>query len=68
MDFETFRKAIKKEKTEKPILFELEHDDIPTMKDVIAFHKQYQIFYQRSTYRFFWILEVAILDMQTSIP
>lgn len=43
MDFETFRKAIKKEKTEKPILFELEHDDIPTMKDVIAFHKQYQI-------------------------
>lgn len=32
MDFETFRKAIKKEKTEKPILFELEHDDIPTMK------------------------------------
>ena len=43
MDFETFRKVVKKEKAEKPILFELEHDDIPTMKDVIAFHKQYQI-------------------------
>lgn len=43
MDFETFREVVKKAKTEKPLLFELEHDNIPTMKDVIVFQEQYQI-------------------------
>jgi len=42
MDFETFREAVKKAKTEKPLLFELQHDNIPTMEDVIAFQEQYQ--------------------------
>lgn len=43
MDFETFKKVIAKTKTEKPLLFELEHDNIPTMEEVITFQKQYQI-------------------------
>lgn len=43
MDFETFNKAVQKGKIEKPLLFELQHDSIPTMKDIIAFQEQYQI-------------------------
>ena len=43
MDFETFKKAIKKAKTEEPLLFELAHDNIPTVEEVITFQKQYQI-------------------------
>lgn len=45
MDFETFKKIVKEEKAKKPLLFELEHDTIPTMKDVIAFQEQYQIIF-----------------------
>ena len=43
MDFETFRGIVRKAKTEKSQLFELQHDKIPTMEDVIAFQEQYQI-------------------------
>lgn len=43
MDFETFEKVVRKVKTKRPLLFELEHDNIPTMKDVITFQEQYQI-------------------------
>ena len=43
MNFETFWEAVEKAKTEKPLLFELQHDNIPTMKDVSAFQEQYQI-------------------------
>ena len=34
MDFETFREIVRKVKTEKSLLFELQHDKIPTMEDV----------------------------------
>lgn len=43
MDFETFEKIVKEEKAKKPLLFELQHDNIPTMKDIIAFQEEYQI-------------------------
>ena len=43
MDFETFREIVRKVKTEKSLLFELQHDKIPTMEDVIAFQEQYQL-------------------------
>ena len=43
MNFEIFMKIVKKAKTEKPLLFELQHDNIPTMKDVITFQEEYQI-------------------------
>ncbi len=43
MDFETFVKVVEKAKMETPLLFELQHDNIPTMKDVITFQEQYQI-------------------------
>ena len=43
MDFKTFKEAIKKAKTAEPLLFELAHDNIPTVEEVIAFQKQYQI-------------------------
>lgn len=45
MDFETFKKTVKEEKAKKPLLFGLEHDTIPTMKDVTAFQEQYQIIF-----------------------
>lgn len=43
MDFDTFKEIVGTVKTKHPHFFELEHDKIPTMKDVIAFQKQYQI-------------------------
>ena len=43
MDFKTFKEAIKKAKTAEPLLFELAHVNIPTVEEVIAFQKQYQI-------------------------
>lgn len=43
MDFETFQEIVKKKKTENPLLFELEHDRIPMMEEVVDFQKQYQI-------------------------
>ena len=43
MDFDTFKEIVGTVKTKYPHFFELEHDKIPTMKDVIAFQEQYQI-------------------------
>ncbi len=43
MDFEMFKEAVQKAKTKTPVLFELKHDSIPTMKEMIAFQKQHQI-------------------------
>lgn len=43
MDFETFHEVIKRVKAKEPLLFELEHDDIPTMENIIHFQKQRQI-------------------------
>lgn len=43
MEFETFQEAVWKAKTETPLLFELEHDNIPMLQDVTAFQEQYQI-------------------------
>lgn len=43
MDFEAFKKAIKKAKSKRTFAFELEHDNIPTMEEVITFQKQHQI-------------------------
>lgn len=43
MDFERFKEIVGNVKTKDPHLFELEHDKIPTMEDVIAFQEQYQI-------------------------
>lgn len=43
MNFEIFMEAVKKAKRKEPLLLELEHDNIPTVKEVIAFQKQHQI-------------------------
>ncbi len=43
MDFEMFKEHIINAKAKNPLLFELEPDNIPTMEEVIAFQKQYQI-------------------------
>ena len=43
MDFTTFTKVVTAAKKTQPLLFELEHDRIPTMEEVIALQKQYQI-------------------------
>ena len=43
MDFEIFKEAVKMAKAKKPLLFGLEHDNIPTSEEVIAFQRQYQI-------------------------
>ena len=43
MDFETFKEVIKKAKAEKPLLFTLGHDNIPTIESIIDFQKQHQI-------------------------
>lgn len=43
MEFETFKEVVRTAKTETPLLFELEHDNIPTINDVIKFQEQYQI-------------------------
>lgn len=43
MDFETFMQVVEKAKIKTPLLFELEHDDIPTMEAIIDFQKQHQI-------------------------
>ena len=43
MDFQTFNEVIKKVKTKKPSLFELEHDNIPEMENIINFQKQHKI-------------------------
>ncbi len=43
MDFERFKEIVGNVKIKDPHLFELEHEKIPTMEDVIAFQEQYQI-------------------------
>ena len=43
MEFETFQEAVREAKKETPLLFELDHDNIPTIQDVTAFQEQYQI-------------------------
>lgn len=43
MDFETFNEVIKKAKAKEPLLFELEHDVVPTMENIINLQKQYKI-------------------------
>lgn len=43
MDFQTFHEVIKRVKAKEPLLFELEHDAIPTMENIIDFQKQYRI-------------------------
>jgi hypothetical protein len=43
VDFQTFNEVIKKVKTKKPSLFELEHDNIPEMENIINFQKQHKI-------------------------
>lgn len=43
MDFENFMEIVENIRTKYPHFLELEHDKIPTMEDVIAFQKQYQI-------------------------
>ncbi len=43
MDFQTFNKIIKRVKAKEPLLFELEHDDIPAMETIINFQKQHKI-------------------------
>ena len=52
MDFEIFKEAIQKTKTKEPLLFELEHDNIPTMEEVIAFQKQHQIVFPKKYIQF----------------
>ena len=43
MDFARFTEIVGNVKTKHPHFFELEHDKIPTMEDVLAFQEQYQI-------------------------
>lgn len=53
MDFETFRETVRKAKREQPLLFELQRNNIPTMKDVIVFQEQYQIILPE---KYIWVL------------
>lgn len=43
MDFARFTEIVGNVKTKHPHFFELEHDKISTMEDVLAFQEQYQI-------------------------
>ena len=43
MDFETFQGIVKRTAGKRPFLFELKHDSVPTVEDVIALQKQHQI-------------------------
>lgn len=43
MDLDTFKEIVENIQIKHPHFFELEHDKIPTMEDVIAFQRQYQI-------------------------
>ena len=43
MEFVTFNEIIEKTKIEAPILFGLEHDVIPSEKDISKFEEQYKI-------------------------
>ena len=43
MDFEAFEKTVQTAKAKNPLLFELEHDRIPTAEEAVAFQRQYQI-------------------------
>ena len=40
-DFETFNEVIKKAKAKEPLLFELEHDVVPTMENIMNLQKQW---------------------------
>lgn len=43
MDFNTFKCIVEKAKVECPLLFELDHDEIPQMEDIVAFQKQHHL-------------------------
>lgn len=43
MDFNTFKCIVEKAKVECPLLFELDHDEIPQMEEIFEFQKQYQV-------------------------
>lgn len=43
MDFHTFKSIVEKTKTEHTVLFALEHDAVPDMKDVLDFQQKYRI-------------------------
>ncbi len=43
MDFAKFTEIVGNVKTKHPHFFELEHDKIPTMEDIISFQEHYQI-------------------------
>lgn len=43
MEFDTFQSIVEKAKVEQPLLFELEHDNIPQIEEISDFQKQYQI-------------------------
>ena len=53
MDLEAFREIVNRARTKKPWLFELEHDSIPTVEDIIAFQKQHKIIFPE---KFIWFI------------
>ena len=54
MNFEIFMENIKKTKAKEPLLLELEHDNMPTMDEVIAL--QNELF---SANRSSWLLDLV---------
>lgn len=43
MKFDTFKSIVDRVQKEKPLLFELEHDHIPSQKDIFKFEQLYHI-------------------------
>ncbi len=43
MDISTFTEIVKRTQVKEPLLFELDHDTIPQMEEILAFQDQYHI-------------------------
>lgn len=52
MEFNTFQCIVEKAQVECPLLFELEHDNIPHLEEILEFQKQHQIQLPKKYIRF----------------
>lgn len=43
MDFKTFKYMVEKAQMEYPLLFDLDHNNIPRFEEIYKFREQYQI-------------------------
>ena len=68
MEYMAFEEFVEKVKKEKPILFELEHDEIPDEKSVKMFQKENNIKLQKKYCDFLMGFGGAILASQIYIP